>query len=101
MIRVVARHRSLLGVLAVAHLADSGCGYKLIDYREPHSGVQSVSIRTFRNDSYEPGVEFVVADALRREFLRRGVVALTGDENEADLVISGAVIPIRTRTSIF
>ena len=101
MIRVVARHRSLLGVLVVAHLANSGCGYKLIDYREPHSGLQSVSIRTFRNDSYEPGVEFVVADALRREFLRRGVVALTGDENEADLVISGAVKPIRTRTRSF
>jgi hypothetical protein len=91
----------LFGVLAAAHVAGSGCGYALIDYREPPSGLESVSIRTFRNDSYEPGVEFVVADALRREFLRRGVVALTDDASEADLVISGTVEPVQTRTRSF
>jgi hypothetical protein len=91
----------LLGVLVVVYLASPGCGYKFVDYGAPPSGLQSVSIRTFQNDSYEPGVEFVVADALRREFLRRGVVALTEDANGADLVISGIVEPINTRTRSF
>lgn len=94
-------HRLLLGALAVAHVAVSGCGYHLIDYQEPPAGLKSVSIRTFRNDSYEPGVEFVVADALRREFLRRGVVALADDASEADLEIGGVVQPIGIRTRSF
>ncbi len=91
----------MLGVLAVAYVTGSGCGYKLIEYGESPSGLQSVSIRTFTNNSYEPGVEFVVADALRREFLRRGVVSLIEDANAADLIISGTVQPIRTRTRSF
>lgn len=101
MVRVVRIHRLLLGALVVAQVAGSGCGYKLIDYQEPPPGFRSVSIRTFRNDSYEPGVEFVVADALRREFLRRGVVALADEASEADLEIAGVVQPIRTRTRSF
>lgn len=94
-------HCSWLVVSAAAHVAISGCGYTLVDYQEPPPGLQSVSVRTFRNDSYEPGVEFVVADALRREFLRRGVVELAGDASEADLEITGVVQPIEVRTRSF
>ena len=65
-----------LVALAIIQLAGSGCGYKLIDYSEPIAGLGSVAIQTFKNESYEPGVEFVVADALRREFLRRGALIL-------------------------
>jgi hypothetical protein len=100
-IRTATLHRLLLGSLAVAQVAGSGCGYALIDYQEPPSGLNSVSIRTFKNDSYEPGIEFVVADALRREFLRGGVVALADDSDEADLVIVGVVRPIEVRTRSF
>jgi outer membrane lipopolysaccharide assembly protein LptE/RlpB len=95
----VSIHRLLLGTWAVAQVA--GCGYKLIDYQESPPGLRSVSIRTFSNNSYEPGIEFVVADALRREFLRRGVVALVDDASEADLAIAGVVQPIGIRTRSF
>ena len=61
----------------------------------------SVAIQTFENESYEPGVEFVVADALRREFLRRGAVVLVDDAIDADLVVSGVVEPIVTRARSF
>ncbi len=101
MVRTVTRHRLSLGVLAVAQIVGSGCGYALIDYQKPPPGLSSVSIRTFKNNSYEPGIEFVVADALRREFLRRGVVALADDTEEADLVIAGVVQPIAIRTRSF
>jgi hypothetical protein len=98
---VAAGIGSWLGVLAIALLAGSGCGYQLVDYAEPLAGVGSVKLRTFRNDSFEPGIEFVVADALRREFLRRGAVRLADESATADLVISGHVEPVLTRTRSF
>jgi hypothetical protein len=82
-------------------LAGSGCGYKLVDYSEPIPDLGSVAIQTFKNESYEPGVEFVVADALRREFLRRGAVVLVDEAVDADLVVSGVVEPIVTRARSF
>ena len=66
-------------MLALIQLTGTSCGYKLIDYSEPIAGLGSVVVQTFKNESYEPGVEFVVADALRREFLRRGAVVLVDD----------------------
>jgi hypothetical protein len=90
-----------LGVLAIALFAGAGCGYQLLDYGEPLAGVGSVKIRTFKNDSYEPGVEIVVADAMRREFLRRGAVRLVDGSESADLVVSGRVEPVKTRTRSF
>jgi hypothetical protein len=87
--------------LAIIPLAGSSCGYQLVDYGEPIANVGSVAIQTFQNESYEPGVEFVVADALRREFLRRGAVVLVDEAIDADLVVSGVVEPIVTRTRSF
>jgi hypothetical protein len=63
--------------------------------------VQSVAIVTPRNDSYEPGIEYVVGDALRREFLRRRGVKLVQNKHAADLVIRGRVLPIRSRARSF
>lgn len=90
-----------LAALLLIQLAGSACGYTLIDYSEPVENLGSVAIVTFKNESYEPGVEFVVADALRREFLRRGALALVDDSIDADLVLSGVVEPIVTRPRSF
>ncbi|HXV37834.1 MAG TPA: LPS assembly lipoprotein LptE [Myxococcota bacterium] len=89
----------LHGLLASVALV--GCGYALIDYSEPIENLGSVAIQTFENESFEPGVEFVVADALRREFLRRGGLALVDEPIDADLVVSGVVEPIVTRARSF
>ncbi len=102
---MVNRKRALGGLrliaLALVHLVGAGCGYKFIDYSEPIAGLGSVAIQTFKNESYEPGVEFVVADALRREFLRRGAVVLVDDAIDANLVVSGVVEPLVTRARSF
>jgi len=90
-----------LAVLAMVQVAGSGCGYKLIDYSQPVPNLGAVAIQTFKNESYEPGVEFIVADALRREFLRRGAMVLVDEAIDADLVVSGVVEPIVTRTRSF
>jgi hypothetical protein len=74
----------------------SGCGYKLVRYEGALGDVDSVAIETLANESYEPGIEYIVADAFRREFLRRGAVRLTDDSSGADLVLSGSVLPVET-----
>ena len=68
----------------------TSCGYSLVDYQSPPEGLASVSILTFSNDSYEPGIELVFADALRKEFLRRGAISVINDPAEADL---GCMVP--------
>jgi hypothetical protein len=79
-------------------LAD-GCGYTLVRSGGALGDVRSVAISTPRNDSWEPGAEYVVADALRREFLRRRAVRLVEDPAAADLVLSGRVRGVGTRTA--
>lgn len=80
--------------VALLSLALAGCGYALAG-----SGVAagSVAIQTPRNDSFQPGLEYVVADALRRELLRRKGGALVEDPGRADLVLSGRVLPLEIR----
>lgn len=78
-----------------------GCGYGLVRYDGGLGEVRSVAVSTPRNDSYEPGVEFIVADALRREFLRRRGVRLVEDPANADLVLSGRVLPIEAGARSF
>jgi hypothetical protein len=85
----------LIAAAAVAH----GCGYALVRSDGALGDVRSVAIPTPRNDSREPGAEYVVADALRREFLRRRGVRLVEDPSSADLVLSGRVILVGTRAA--
>ncbi len=84
-----------LALLVVAH----GCGYAIVRTGGSLGDVRSVSIETPRNDSWEAGAEYVVADALRREFLRRKAVRLVDDPSNADLVVRGRVSRIDTRTA--
>lgn len=88
-------------VLVAVFLAAPGCGYRFVRYDGGLDGVHRVAIRTLENDSYEPGVEFVVSDALRREFLRRGAVEVTEDLRGADLVLSGTVDQVSVEARSF
>jgi hypothetical protein len=84
---------------ALALVLTAACGYSLAG--SGLDGVSRVAIRTPSNDSTLPGVEYVVADALRREVLRRDGAALTEDAVGADLVVSGAVRRIASRSRAF
>jgi hypothetical protein len=86
--------RGLAAFLVVVCAVAPGCGYKLVRYGGALGGVDSMAIETLENESYDPGIEYVVSDALRREFLRRGAVRLTEDARGADLVLSGSVLPV-------
>ena len=87
--------REVAFVVAVC-TALSGCGYKLVRYGGALGDVDSVAIETLANESYEPDIEYIVANAFRREFLRRGAVRLTDASGGADLVLSGSVLPVET-----
>lgn len=99
-IQSVSRPR-LAGVLLVicAALVQWGCGYAFVG-----SGlvdVGSIAIRTPTNDSFEAGLEWVVADALRRELLRRDGGKLVEDPARAAIVVSGRVLPVERRARSF
>jgi len=98
---VQSRRRSMQFCVALCVLLGTSCGYTLVDYQHPPEGMRSVSILTFSNDSYEPGIELVIADALRKEFLRRGAIALLNDPDQADLVLSGRIDRVKTRSRTF
>jgi hypothetical protein len=88
--------------LASVVLAASACGYRFVRYEAAPGGAhQSVAIRALRNDSFEPGIDSVMNDALRREFLRRGALRIVEDPGGADLVIGGAVLPVVWSTRSF
>ena len=83
-------------LLTATALLLSACGYKLVRYRGAVGDVRRVAIQTLENDSYEPGLDLVVTDALVREFLRRGALDVVEDPALADLVIEGRVLPVQT-----
>jgi Lipopolysaccharide-assembly len=86
----------LLGCVALA-----SCGYQWMAAGRGLPGIASVAIRTPENDSREPGLEYMVADALRRELLRRGGSDLSEDPDSADLVVTGNVRPLEVAPRSF
>ncbi len=90
-----------LSVLVLAG-APLGCSqYRMVRYAGGFGDVQRVAIEPLSNRSFEPGVERLVTDALRREFTRRGGVQVVRQAASADLVLSGAVLPLTTRSRSF
>jgi hypothetical protein len=89
----------LAALLAASALACSG--YRMVRYEGGLGGVRRVAVEPLLNHSYEPGVERMVTDALLREFERRGGVSVVRHPAGADLVLSGVVQPVVTRSRSF
>lgn len=86
----------LLAVLAPGGLGLGGCGYQWVRYQDALGDARRVAIRGIRNDTYEPGLDALVSDALVREFRRRGALVLVDDLAAADLVLGGQVRSLAT-----
>jgi Lipopolysaccharide-assembly len=80
--------------LVAALLITAGCGYAFVGSAGRHS-LGRVVVQTPENGSGHAGLEFVVADALRREVLRRAGAELVEDEASADWVVGGRVLPLK------
>lgn len=92
--------RSALLALAVA--VGAGCsGYHVVRTSEGLGPVKRVAIQTLHNNSYEPGLEVLMTEALRREFQRRGGATLVSDPAQADLVLAGSVLQLETTVRSF
>jgi hypothetical protein len=82
----------ILGVVLAWGLGPgAGCGYTVVQYRDAIPGARTLAISPLENSTFEPGVETVVLDALRREALERDGLRLVDDPEAADLVIGGRV----------
>jgi hypothetical protein len=93
--------RSLAAASVALALLLGACGYSFVRYGGGLGDVRRVAIRGLGNDSFEPGVESLVSDALTREFLQRGALRLVDDPAAADLVIGGAVKRVEVRRRSF
>jgi hypothetical protein len=77
--------------VAVVSALVAGCGYAPVRYADALGDAKTVAVVGLRNDTFEPGIEALVSDAIAREFLRRGGLRLVERPERADVVISGAV----------
>lgn len=71
------------------------CGYKIgnAPFQAP-LGVKSVAVPVFDNYTTEPELGTILAEALKKEILRRGLVRVEAVEN-ADAIVRGAVTEIK------
>jgi hypothetical protein len=83
---------SLLLVLAVA-----GCGYRFGGYRQGQTGIQSLNIPPFRNETRQVGIEALFTNDLVYEVGRGGRIDLV-DPQAADAVVKGVIKDLRTNT---
>lgn len=94
--------RPLVGLVACAGLL-AGCfaGYDFVRYEAALGDVRTVAIEGLRNESLEPGVDSIIADAIATEFRRRGALRVVEDPRAADLVIGGDVSDVRIQARSF
>jgi hypothetical protein len=83
--------RSRLCAALVVGVVGFACGYTPVRYADALGDAKTVAIVGLVNETFEPGIEAIVSDALAREFLRRGALRVVEQRARADLVVSGAV----------
>lgn len=83
-------------LLAVFLLA--GCGYKLGEIRPtPMRSVRTLAVPTFKNKTYEPRVEVLLADTLIKQLQQDGTYTIVSD-NTADAILSCTLTRIERRS---
>jgi hypothetical protein len=97
-LRSFAASVAWLAAWALAAGGPIACGYAWVG-RSGGGALGRIAVETPDNGSSHPGLEFVVADALRREVLRRVGAELVDDPGAADWVVSGRVLPVRIQAA--
>ena len=86
----------------LADFTESGAGGVLSANPSSHSNEPTrVAVLSLRNDSPEPWLDRIVADAMRREIGSRAVFNLMNDPSGADLVVRGRIRPLDTKSQSF
>ncbi len=88
--------RSYVNILLVlCFMPLAACGYQMVG-KETHvpPGLSSVAIPTFKNRTYEPGIEIPFTQAFLREFILDRRVNVV-DRAQADSLLEGAITDFR------
>ncbi len=97
------RAASPFAIILWIAVVTSGCGYRFVGYAPSHEGDEPrrIAVVTLENDSYEPGIELMVSQALRQEILGRGGLDLVSPGEAPDYTLRGRVLPVQTRSRSF
>src|SRR4030066_1766308 len=81
----------ILTITLLYFLFLSGCGYQMVG-KETHvpPGLNSLTIPTFKNQTYEPGIEVPFTQGFLREFIRDRRVKVL-DRGDADSTLEGVI----------
>jgi len=75
----------------------TGCGYKLGEIRPtPMRSVRTLAVPTFKNNTYEPRVEVLLADTLIKTLQEDGTYPIVSDE-KADAILECTLQTIERR----
>jgi len=97
-------HARALGAIAVCALAAWGCGYHALGGRGVFGAdVRSIELVAFENETREPGLEQLIAEALNEEFARHRWLdpELEGQSAKPDLVMRGVLRSATVRSSSY
>lgn len=76
----------------------AGCGYKLGEIRPtPMRSVRTLAVPTFKNKTYEPRVEVLLADTLIKQLQQDGTYTIMSD-NTADAILNCTLTRIERRS---
>ena len=88
----------ILIATALAAFLLSGCGYKLGEIRPtPMRAVRTLSVPTFKNKTFVPRVEVLVADTLIKVLQEDGTYVMVATE-KADAILQGTITRIERRS---
>ena len=85
--------RSFLGAcLLLALSSAAGCGYSLVGTASSQilKGARTINISIFRDETNEPNLGFIMAEATRNRFVNDGRLRVV-DSERADIVLDGVV----------
>lgn len=93
--RIIPATLAALAVVALSTLA--GCGYRLGSAKPAQlQNVNTLAIPTFKNNTYEPQIEVLMADATIKQFQQDGTYEIVSD-NRADAILYCTVKSIDRR----
>ena len=78
-----------------------GCGYRFVRYADPNGEIQKIAILGIANETFEPGVDHLMTEALNREFRRRKALMVVSNSQDADLVLGGEINRLETDSLSF
>jgi len=84
-------------VIIICLVSFTSCGYRFAGSEGPPKGIERLFIQLLDNKTTEPDVDNLITSELKNEFIQkyRGVLV---HRDQADAVLSGAVVGIRTET---